>query len=91
MSVGLFQRCDLLQVFGDGDVQCRLLDRFAGCFKPGAFRNGSQALSDGVEADVRVSSAWAIFVSRVGGHLDGRFWMGASPTSWGSGGNASRF
>jgi hypothetical protein len=57
MSVGLFQRCDLLQVFGDGDVQCRLLDRFAGCFKPGASRNGSQALSDGVEADVRVSSA----------------------------------
>src|SRR5579862_4868240 len=35
MSVGLFQRIDLLQVFSDGDVQCRLLDRFAGCFKPG--------------------------------------------------------
>src|SRR5271155_32709 len=35
MSVGLFQRCDLLQVFSDGDVQCRFLDRFAGCFKPG--------------------------------------------------------
>jgi len=35
MSVGLFQRFDLLQVFSDGDVQCRLLDRFAGCFKPG--------------------------------------------------------
>src|SRR5438445_2501216 len=35
MSVGLFQRIDLLQVFSDGDVQRRLLDRFAGCFKPG--------------------------------------------------------
>src|SRR5271165_4991136 len=35
MSVGLFQRFDLLQVFSDGDVQCRLLDSFAGCFKPG--------------------------------------------------------
>src|SRR5579863_3683206 len=35
MSVGLFQRVDLLQVFSDGDVQRRLLDRFAGCFKPG--------------------------------------------------------
>src|SRR5258708_11335249 len=35
MSVRLFQRRDLLQVFSDGDVQCRLLDRFAGCFKPG--------------------------------------------------------
>src|ERR1700682_5296825 len=35
MSVGLFQRCDLLQVLSDGDVQRRLLDRFAGCFKPG--------------------------------------------------------
>ena len=35
MSVGFFQRVDLLQVFSDGDVQRRLLDRFAGCFKPG--------------------------------------------------------
>src|ERR1700676_1443492 len=35
MSVGLFQRFDLLQVFSDGDVQRRLLDRLAGCFKPG--------------------------------------------------------
>src|SRR6266478_3156987 len=35
MSVGLFQRFDLLQVFSDGDVQRRLLDSFAGCFKPG--------------------------------------------------------
>jgi hypothetical protein len=35
MSIGLFQRCDLFQVFSDGDVQCRFLDRFAGCFKPG--------------------------------------------------------
>src|SRR5713101_7900952 len=35
MSVGLFQRFDLLQVFSDGDVQCRFLDSFAGCFKPG--------------------------------------------------------
>src|ERR1700685_39608 len=35
MSVGLFQRCDLLQVFRDGDVQGRFLDSFAGCFKPG--------------------------------------------------------
>ena len=35
VSVGLFQRCDLLQVFRDGDVQCRFLDSFAGCFKPG--------------------------------------------------------
>src|SRR5258708_21362868 len=35
MSVGLFQRRDLLQVFSDGDVQRRLLDSFAGCFKPG--------------------------------------------------------
>src|SRR5580700_5034759 len=35
MSVGLFQRVDLLQVFSDGDVQRRLRDRFAGCFKPG--------------------------------------------------------
>src|SRR6266702_421726 len=35
VSVGLFQRFDLLQVFSDGDVQRRLLDRFAGCFKPG--------------------------------------------------------
>src|SRR5271168_4493713 len=35
MSVGLFQRRDLLQVFSDGDVQCGLFDRFAGCFKPG--------------------------------------------------------
>src|SRR6202040_383584 len=35
MSVGLFQRVDLLQVFRDGDVQCRFLDSFAGCFKPG--------------------------------------------------------
>src|SRR5580704_15016567 len=35
MSVGLFQRFDLLQVFGDGDVQCRFLDSFAGGFKPG--------------------------------------------------------
>src|SRR3984885_15220693 len=35
MSVGLFQCCDLLQVFSDGDVQCRFLDRFAGRFKPG--------------------------------------------------------
>src|SRR5258708_38978755 len=35
MSVRLFQRRDLLQVFSDGDVQCRLLDSFAGCFKPG--------------------------------------------------------
>jgi len=35
MSVGLFQRIDLLQVFSDCDVQRRLLDSFAGCFKPG--------------------------------------------------------
>src|SRR6185437_7850408 len=35
MSVGLFQRVDLLQVFSDGDVQRRFLDGFAGCFKPG--------------------------------------------------------
>src|SRR6202158_99555 len=35
MSVRLFQRRDLLQVFTDGDVQCRFLDSFAGCFKPG--------------------------------------------------------
>src|SRR5258708_38237281 len=35
MSVGFFQRFDLLQVFSDGDVQRRLLDSFAGCFKPG--------------------------------------------------------
>src|SRR5580658_2049019 len=35
MSVGLFQRVDLLQVFSDGNVQCRFLNRFAGCFKPG--------------------------------------------------------
>src|SRR5947208_1429710 len=35
MSVGFFQRIDLLQVFSDGDVQRRLLDRFAGCLKPG--------------------------------------------------------
>src|SRR5712692_3267965 len=35
MSIGLFQRFDLLQVFSDGDMQCRFLDRFAGCFKPG--------------------------------------------------------
>src|ERR1700691_897868 len=35
MGVGLFQRCDLLQVFSDGDMQCRFLDSFAGCFKPG--------------------------------------------------------
>src|SRR5260370_36335984 len=35
MSVGLFQRVDLLQVSSDGDVQCRFLDSFAGCFKPG--------------------------------------------------------
>src|ERR1700674_6130011 len=35
MSVRLFQRFDLLQVFSDGDVQCRFLDSFASCFKPG--------------------------------------------------------
>src|SRR5260370_603742 len=35
MSVGLFQRVDLLQVFSDGDVQCRFLESFAGRFKPG--------------------------------------------------------
>src|SRR5579864_6658816 len=35
MSVGLFQRLDLLQVFSDGDVQRRLLDSLAGCFKSG--------------------------------------------------------
>src|SRR5271154_3114327 len=35
MSVGLFQRIDLLQVFSDGDVQRRFLDSLAGCFKPG--------------------------------------------------------
>ena len=35
MSVRLFQRRDLLQVFSDGDVQRRLLDRFVGCFKAG--------------------------------------------------------
>src|SRR3984885_3544036 len=35
MRVGLFQRVDLLQVFSDGDVQRRLLDSLAGCFKPG--------------------------------------------------------
>src|ERR1700677_247904 len=35
MRVGLFQPCDLLQVFSNGDVQCRFLDSFAGCFKPG--------------------------------------------------------
>src|SRR5580698_2674761 len=35
MSVGLFQRFDLLQVFSNGDVQCRFLGSFAGCFKPG--------------------------------------------------------
>src|SRR5271156_1382967 len=35
MRVRLFQRRDLLQVFSDGDVQCGLFDRFAGCFKPG--------------------------------------------------------
>src|ERR1700674_4245962 len=35
MSVGFFQRVDLLQVFSDGDVQRRLLDRFAGRLKPG--------------------------------------------------------
>src|SRR5580693_7367097 len=35
MSIGLFQRFDLPQVFSDGDVQCRFLDSFAGCFKPG--------------------------------------------------------
>ena len=36
MSVGLFQRVDLLQVFSDGDVQRRFLDRFCRLFpKPG--------------------------------------------------------
>src|ERR1700689_375470 len=35
VSIGLFQRVDLLQVFSDRDVQRGLLDRFAGCFKPG--------------------------------------------------------
>src|SRR5579864_2157833 len=35
VRVGLFQRFDLLQVFGDGDVQRRLLDSFASRFKPG--------------------------------------------------------
>src|ERR1017187_4440729 len=35
MSVWFFQRFDLLQVFSDGYVQRRLLDGFAGCFKPG--------------------------------------------------------
>src|ERR1700691_6612545 len=35
MSVGLFQRIDLLKVFSDSDVQRRLLDSLAGCFKPG--------------------------------------------------------
>jgi len=35
MSVGFFQRIDLLQVFSDGDVQRGLLDSFAACFKPG--------------------------------------------------------
>jgi hypothetical protein len=30
MSVGFFQRIDLLQVFSDGDVQRGLLDGFAG-------------------------------------------------------------
>src|SRR5579872_6511860 len=35
MCIWLFEGIDLLQVFSDGDVQCRLLDRFAGGFKPG--------------------------------------------------------
>src|ERR1700730_2268657 len=35
MSVGLFQRIDLLRVSSDGDVQRRFLDSVAGCFKPG--------------------------------------------------------
>ena len=35
MSAGFFQRIDLLQVSSDGDVQCRFLDSFAGCLKPG--------------------------------------------------------
>src|SRR5437764_354183 len=35
MRIRLFEGIDLLQVFSDGDVQCRFLDRFAGCFKPG--------------------------------------------------------
>jgi hypothetical protein len=34
--------------------------------------------------------AACVLVSRVGGHHDGRFWMGASPTSWRSDRNASR-
>jgi hypothetical protein len=35
MRIRLFQRVDLLQVFGDGDVERLFLDRFAGGFKPG--------------------------------------------------------
>src|SRR5439155_1196781 len=35
MRIGLFEGINLLQVFSDGDVQCRFLDSFAGCFKPG--------------------------------------------------------
>jgi hypothetical protein len=52
-------------------------------------RYGSQALSDGVEARLGLVRR-AIFVSRVGGHLYGRFWMAASPASRRSDGNASR-
>jgi hypothetical protein len=33
MSIGFFQRFDLLQVPADNNVQGRLLDAFAGCFK----------------------------------------------------------
>src|SRR5271156_7250926 len=35
MRIRLLEGIDLLQVFSDGDVQCGLFDRFAGCFKPG--------------------------------------------------------
>lgn len=34
MRVGLLQRIDPLQLLGEGDVERRLLDRFAGRFKP---------------------------------------------------------
>src|SRR6202162_4569424 len=35
MRIRLLEGIDLLQVSSDGDVQRRLLDRFAGCFQPG--------------------------------------------------------
>ena len=48
VSVGLFQRCDLLQVFRDGDVQCRLSSTV------------SPAVSNPGTPSLRPSSSWCL-------------------------------